>query len=82
MKLLLDENLSPRLVRRLAAKGVFASHVAHIGRAGLSDPELWRYAYDSGRIVATLNVRDFLLLAGAAEIHAGLIVLRASSLSP
>lgn len=82
MRVLLDENLSPRLVPRLAAKGVLASHVAHIGRAGLSDPELWRYAFETDQIVATLNVRDFLLLARSAELHAGLIVVRVPNLSP
>lgn len=82
MKLLLDENLSPRLVPLLAAKGVSASHVAHIGRAGLSDPELWRYAFETNQIVATLNARDFLLLARSASLHAGLIVLRVPGLSP
>ncbi len=39
MKLLLDENLSPRLVRRLAAKSVAAQHIAHIGKAGVPDAE-------------------------------------------
>jgi predicted nuclease of predicted toxin-antitoxin system len=82
MKVLLDENLSPRLVPRLAAKGILASHVAHIGRSGLSDPALWRYAFETDQIVATLNVRDFLLLARSTEIHPGLIVLRAPNLSP
>ena len=82
MKLLLDENLSPRLVPRLAAKGVAAAHVAYIGRSGLSDPELWRYAFETDHIVATLNARDFLVLARSAELHPGLIVLRVAYLSP
>lgn len=82
MKLLLDENLSPRLVPLLAAKGVPAAHVAHIGRSGLSDLELWRYAFETDHVVATLNARDFLVLARSAELHPGLIVLRITYLSP
>ena len=49
---------------------------------GLSDPELWRYAFETDQIVATLNARDFLLLARSAELHAGLVVLRVPNLSP
>ncbi len=41
MKLLIDENLSPSLVQRLAARGVAAVHVAHIGMPGATDPDIW-----------------------------------------
>ena len=82
MKLLLDENLSPRLVSRLAAMGIPASHVAHLGRGGLTDTELWQYAFAIDAVVATINARDFLLLARNVELHPGLIVLRRSGLSP
>jgi predicted nuclease of predicted toxin-antitoxin system len=82
VRLLLDENLSPRLVSRLAAKGVAAQHIAHVGRAGMSDAALWAYAFATNQVVATLNARDFLLLARSVEFHPGLIVLRTSSLPP
>lgn len=82
MKVLLDENLSPRLVPRLAAKGVTAQHVAHAGRAGMSDPDLWSYAFETDQVVVTLNARDFLLLARSVELHPGLMVLRTSGLPP
>lgn len=42
MKLLLDENLSPTLVQRLASVGVPAVHVAHCGLSGATDPVVWR----------------------------------------
>ncbi|WP_242392667.1 DUF5615 family PIN-like protein [Anaeromyxobacter oryzisoli] len=45
MNVLVDENLTPSLVQRLAAKGVAAVHVAHIGMPGATDPEVWTYAY-------------------------------------
>jgi hypothetical protein len=31
VNLLLDENLSPRLVSRITALGAFATHIAHLG---------------------------------------------------
>jgi hypothetical protein len=70
IRLLIDENLSPKLVDKLAQKGVFAQHAAHVGLAGRSDPEA----------VVTVNVRDFLVLAEHSDLHAGLIVLRESGL--
>lgn len=82
MRVLLDENLSPRLVPRLTAKGVTAQHIAHVGKAGMSDADLWSYAFATDQVVATLNARDFLLLARSAELHPGLIVLRTSGLPP
>jgi predicted nuclease of predicted toxin-antitoxin system len=81
VKLLLDENLSPRLVQRFADIGVFAVHVAHIGKAGAADPELFRLAYDRDMAVATINAADFLTLARAVDLHPGLIVLRVGGLT-
>ncbi len=76
MNLLIDENLSPKLVQLLAAKGVAAVHVAHIGMAGAADPKVWEYAFDHHQIVVTINAADFLHLAGSVELHPGLVVLR------
>lgn len=81
MKLLLDENLSPRLVRRLADLGIFAAHVAHLGRAGLSDFELFHYAYERDMAVVTLNAADFLTLAADCDLHPGILVLRVAGLT-
>lgn len=76
MKVLVDENLSPSMVQRLAAKGVAAAHVAHVGLSGGTDPEVWKYAYEHDQIVVTMNAGDFLHLATEVEVHPGLIVLR------
>ncbi len=76
MNLLIDENLSPELVKHLAAKGVAAVHVAHIGMPGASDPEVWRYAFEHDQLVVTINAADFLYLAETVELHPGLVVLR------
>jgi predicted nuclease of predicted toxin-antitoxin system len=82
LKILLDENLSPRLVWRISEVGIVALHIGHLGRSGMSDPALWRFAFDNDAAVATINARDFLVLASAVDLHPGLIVLRRSGLSP
>jgi predicted nuclease of predicted toxin-antitoxin system len=76
VNLLIDENLSPTLVQLVAAKGVAAVHVAHVGMAGATDPDVWRYAFEHDQIVLTINAADFLHLAGSVEVHPGLVVLR------
>ena len=81
MKALLDENLSPTLVQKLGRLGVAAQHVAHLGRSGVSDPSVWRYAYEHDQVVITVNAADFIRLAAASPLHAGLIVLRAQGLT-
>lgn len=81
MKLLLDENLSPSLVKRLAGQGVPAAHAAYVGLSGATDPVVWRYAFAHDQIVVTANAADFLRLAEGGELHAGLVVLRAGALS-
>jgi predicted nuclease of predicted toxin-antitoxin system len=81
VNVLLDENLSPRLVPLLAAKGVPAQHVAHVGLSGASDPEVWRYAYEHDQVIVTINASDFLVLAGSVDLHPGLIVLRSRGLT-
>ena len=53
MKILVDENLSPVLVQRLADVGVVSAHVAHRGLSGASDPVVWRYAYAHDLVVVT-----------------------------
>ena len=49
-------------------------------RAGAWSSSLSK-AGETDQMVATLNVRDLLLLARSAELHAGLIVLRVPNLS-
>ncbi len=44
MKLLFDENLSPRLVELLATEFPQSVHVETLGMCGTTDAELWEYA--------------------------------------
>jgi len=80
LKLLIDENLSPILVQKLAEIGVFAQHVAHLGLAGSTDTRIWQYAYENDFVLVTLNAGDILDLASNVELHPGAIVLRRAGL--
>ena len=48
MKLLFDQNLSPRLVRRLADIHVGSVHVREVGLRDADDSAIWVYAKLSG----------------------------------
>ena len=80
IRLLLDENISPALVGRLAEVGVYAQSVPHVGLSGRFDHEIWKYALDHDFAVVTTNARDFIPLLDV-EVHPGLIVLRESGLT-
>ena len=80
MRLLLDENVSPALVGRLAEVGVYAQSVPHVGLSGRADHVVWKYALDHDFAVVTANARDFIELLEVA-VHPGLIVLREGGLS-
>lgn len=73
MRLLLDENVSPRLVLALLGDGHDVVHVRDRGWSGLPDHVLWREAVNDDRAFVTINVRDFRRLATAEDIHGGLI---------
>lgn len=53
MKLLFDQNLSPRLVNRLADLYPDSQHVSLIGLAQADDHEVWEYANQNDFTVVT-----------------------------
>ena len=59
MKLLIDENLSPRLAQRAQQAGIEAYAVIYVGLQGATDLEVWKYAWKDDLIVVTANVGDF-----------------------
>lgn len=84
-KALVDENLSPTLVQRLATKGIYAQHVVHIGlgspgrgKPSASDSELFRKAFEEDQVVITQNTQDFVELTEDVDLHCGLIAIRVS----
>ena len=58
MKLLLDQNLSPRLVHRLSDLYPDSMHVANVGLDRALDKDVWHYAHQHGCIIVTKDV-DF-----------------------
>ena len=68
MKLLVDMNLSPRWVDRLASHGFEAVHWSTIGAATAPDHEILAWAHQHGSVLVT-NDLDFsaILAAGVAE---------------
>jgi Domain of unknown function (DUF5615) len=52
MKLLFDQNLSPRLVRRLADLYPGSEHVFNVGLERADDVDVWNYAREQGFMIA------------------------------
>jgi predicted nuclease of predicted toxin-antitoxin system len=80
VKLLLDENLSPAAAVALFADGIDACHVRDRGILGAPDHEVLERAFLEDRILVTSNVDDFVKLAHAREIHAGIVLIERSGL--
>ena len=53
MKLLFDENLSPRLVALLADLFANSLHVRTVGLANVDDGLVWQYAKDNGLVIVS-----------------------------
>ncbi len=53
MKLLFDENLSPKLPRLLADRFPGSKHVRDCGLKGAPDERIWEYARDHGFAIVT-----------------------------
>jgi predicted nuclease of predicted toxin-antitoxin system len=59
MKLLFDENLSPKLVAALADKFPDSCHVDRVGLGGADDNQVWEYAHQ----------HDFALVSKDSDFH-------------
>ncbi|MGA2600778.1 MAG: DUF5615 family PIN-like protein [Bryobacteraceae bacterium] len=62
MKLLLDENLSPRLVNRLDLLFPGLTHVRDVGLKQADDQQIWDWARDNDFAIVTTGA-DFVALA-------------------
>lgn len=81
MKLLLDANLSWRLVNKLKTHFEDCFHVDYIGlNVPAKDTEIWFYALDNNLIIAT-NDDDFLNLADDKGFPPKVILLRTGNQS-
>lgn len=65
--LLLDENLSPRLVTELSIDYPGTLHVDSVGLHGLPDRDVWEYARDRGLVLVSKDndFRQLSFLLGA-----------------
>ena len=65
MKLLFDENLSPRLVDLLLIVFPESSHVRNVGLAKAADDRVWSYAQEHGFVIVSkdsdFDQRSFVL---------------------
>ena len=53
MKLLFDENISPRLPRLLASEFPNSTHIDLINMRGTSDNAIWDYAFENNFIIVS-----------------------------
>lgn len=53
MKLLFDENLSPKLVGLLGAEYPGSAHVRDLGLRGAADTRIWKHARENGLVIVS-----------------------------
>jgi predicted nuclease of predicted toxin-antitoxin system len=80
LKLLLDENLSARLVSRLADHFPGSAHVTQLGLQGASDTKVWQAARDGGFVLVSKD-DDFRSLALVRGAPPKVVILRIGNAS-
>ena len=82
MKLLVDMNLSPRWVDRLADAGLHAVHWSVVGDGGAADEAIMAYARANDFVVLTHDL-DFSAILSATQANKPSVVqIRSSDLRP
>ena len=76
MRLLLDANLSPRLVESLSAAGFDAAHVADLDLVTATDDEIFDQAAEQGLVVVTADSDFGALLAMRRATSPSVVHLR------
>jgi predicted nuclease of predicted toxin-antitoxin system len=76
MRLLLDANLSPKLVDRLRDAGYDVSHVAELGMLTASDEQIFDRAAVDGSVIVTADTDFSMLLALRAAGRPSVVLLR------
>lgn len=76
MKFLIDECLSPELVRIARKRGHWEStHVTWLGLRSRKDWAIVRRAIDDGYVLVTNDTTDFRSLLGRQKVHVGLVCI-------
>ncbi len=81
LKLLLDENISPKVGEQLRTDGVDAVGVRDRGLLQAEDHVVLERAFAEERVLVTKNIDHFEKLATAREIHAGIIFLEDAAMN-
>ncbi len=76
MKLLVDENLPPRVAQLLADAGHDAVHVRDLDAAGASDTQIIGLALDGGRTIISADTDFGALLAATGATGPSVILVR------
>ncbi|MHA6781467.1 DUF5615 family PIN-like protein [Pseudonocardia saturnea] len=76
MRLLLDNNLSPRLVDALAPSGWDVVHVRSLHLHAASDPVVLRAALDDGRVLVSADTDFGTLLAASRATGPSVVLVR------
>jgi predicted nuclease of predicted toxin-antitoxin system len=72
---LIDENLSPSLVRTAYGFGYAAFHINHRGWSSLPDEAVRRHVLDEDLTLVTNNWDDFRPMLARATVHPGAVVI-------
>lgn len=75
MRLMLDENISPSLVKPLWDLGIDTTAVHHRDLLAASDFTVWTRAQAEERALVTINESDFEKLAAKTDDHHGLVTI-------
>lgn len=78
MRLLVDENLSVRVARRLTDADHDAVHVTEVGLENTDDPVIFDWAVDQNRVVVTSDADFGGLLALSGLTRPSVVLLRSS----
>jgi predicted nuclease of predicted toxin-antitoxin system len=78
MRLLIDENLSPRAARLLREAGHDAAHVTDVGLGNTDDAEILDAATDDARAIVTADTDFGALLAARGTSSPSVVMLRSS----
>jgi predicted nuclease of predicted toxin-antitoxin system len=78
MRLLIDENLSPRVARLLREAGHDAAHVTEVGLGNTDDAEILDAATDGARAIVTADTDFGALLAARGTSSPSVVMLRSS----
>ncbi len=75
IRLLIDECLSPSLVKSAKERGIEATHVNYLGMSGAADHDLVPVILARDFTLVTHNRGDFVRIYRSLALHAGLLVI-------